>query len=119
MRVNRILPYKFMYHVPTGRVASCRGAVPWTNETDKANWRLSEKGYTWEVVDARGNITYGLCRVPANTFMEALEVAKRINGSYDNLNTDCFKCGTKVDNFVYRVRHGHCTACHEKMGKAK
>jgi hypothetical protein len=78
MRITKVLPYTFYKH-KSGRSASIRGACPWVSDADKANWTKVTQGWTWEVVDNRGNITYGLGRKPAETEAEALQVMREYN----------------------------------------
>lgn len=60
----------------SGRTASIYGAVPYTSEADRQNWKIEIVGFTW--YDTRTN-TYGLGRRPAKTREEAQEVADKIN----------------------------------------
>lgn len=60
----------------TGATVSPYGAVPYTGETEKANWHIVVRGYTWR--DNNTN-TIGLCRVPAKTREEADQVCETLN----------------------------------------
>lgn len=77
MRILRVLPYRVYVHV-SGRTVSIRGACPWNSKDEERFWTLETRGWTWECDDG----TYGLCRVPAKTYAEALETMERVN----NLN---------------------------------
>lgn len=56
----QVVPARQWRHA-NGEVASLYGAVPWTNEVEKANWNVVECG--WTVFNPR-NGTYGIGRVP-------------------------------------------------------
>lgn len=78
MKINKVILSKHWVH-SSGRTASIRGACPWTSDSDKPNWELQTNGFTWEVVDYRGNITYGACRKPAKTYNEAITFMNDFN----------------------------------------
>jgi hypothetical protein len=52
----------------SGATASLYGAVPWSNEADRVNWRIVIVGYT-----VRDNVrgTVGIGRKPFETYNEA------------------------------------------------
>lgn len=70
-----VIPHKKWQHV-SGRTASVYGSVPWTSSSDRENWELVEKGFTW--YDNKNN-TVGLCRVPVETIEEAQAFADEFN----------------------------------------
>jgi hypothetical protein len=74
MQTIRIIPHKYWQHT-SGRRASRFGSAPWTNDADKANWTITQAGYTWELTDYRGTVTYGLGRAAADTKEAALRIA--------------------------------------------
>ena len=76
MKVIEIIESKHWVNTKTGATASIYGAVPYTSETDKPNWEIKVRGYTWRL----DNGTIGLCRQPAKTYEEALAVMNQING---------------------------------------
>jgi len=53
----------------TERRVSPYGACPWYNAADKANWKLTQVGWT----TYNSNNTYGICRPPFTTKEEAIE----------------------------------------------
>ena len=65
----RVVPRAFLRNPRTGETASLFGAKP-------PGFEVCREGYTWERVDSRGEITRGLCRVPAKTRTEADSVAR-------------------------------------------
>lgn len=73
--VTAIIPHRYWLHEPSGRKASVYGACPWHSDADRAEWRRVESGWTWETSDG----CVGLCRVPAATYAEAVDVANRWN----------------------------------------
>lgn len=75
MRVLEIIESKCWRNKSTGQTVSIYGATPWTLESQKGNWELHTRGYTWRM----SNGTIGLCRQPAKTYEEAVEVMERIN----------------------------------------
>lgn len=78
-RIIEIIESKHWVNVETGRTASIYGAVPYTNDQDKLNWRIESRGYTWRL----NNGTIGLGRSPAKTLSEALEVMVKVNSLYE------------------------------------
>lgn len=87
MQTIRVVPYRFWQH-KDGRKASVFGACPWRNEASKPDWELVTKGYTWELTDYRGSVTYGLSRGACDTKEAALRVAHEFTAA----------CGGKVIN---------------------
>jgi len=71
IRSIKIIPARVWVHQGNGATASIYGACPWTNPADKGYWIIEHRGYTWECIDHRGNVTIGLCRKPAETQEEA------------------------------------------------
>jgi len=86
MYVIDIIPYKVYTHT-SGRTASPYGSAPWTSNADKPNWTLETRGYTW-LLDSG---TVGLCRVPALTYIEAVNVANQYNDFARSLGIDAPK----------------------------
>lgn len=72
----QVIPSRVHMHT-SGNRASVYGAVPWRSSAEREEWSTVINGYTWEVVDTQGRVTVGLCRMPAETLKEALEVAER------------------------------------------
>ena len=70
-----IIPYRFYLHI-SGRRASIYSACPWTNEADKPNWKLVERGFT--IFDNHTN-TSGLGRPPFETLEAAQAFIDRFN----------------------------------------
>jgi len=68
MRKIKVIPRKFLFCPETGAEASFYGACP-------PGYEVRTKGWTWEVTRHDGSVTVGLCRVPAKTKEEALEIA--------------------------------------------
>ena len=75
MRVTKIIEARQWRNIATKQTASIYGAVPYTNEKDKANWIMENVGFTW----VNSNGTIGLGRMPAKTMQEAIEVMERVN----------------------------------------
>lgn len=59
----------------SGRTASIYGSCPWTNDWDKPNWSVVERGYTIRNADG----TVGCGRPPCATREEAQALADRLN----------------------------------------
>ena len=76
MQTIRIIPARHWLHPISGFRASIYGAIPWTTEAERSDWRIVERGYTWEVVDTFGSTTVGLGRKPAATLAEAQATAE-------------------------------------------
>lgn len=79
MRITRIIESKRWRNTVTNATASIYGAVPYTSETDKPNWIVEIRGYTWETDQG----TIGLCRAPAKTMAEAIEVMESFNAKFN------------------------------------
>lgn len=77
MRTIEVIP-SYVYVHTSGRQASPHGSAPWVNESDRENWRLEQRGWTWKVTDHNGVTTIGACRRPAATRAEAEKVADRM-----------------------------------------
>ena len=75
MRVIDVIESKRWHHKPTGRMVSIYGACPWFGDAEKVEWEMINVGWTWRCDDG----TVGLCRVPAKTKEEAIEVMNRFN----------------------------------------
>ena len=75
MKILEVIESKHWVNNSTGATASIYGAVPWTTEKEKAQWKIETRGYTWRL----SNGTIGLGRVPAKTMNEALEVMELFN----------------------------------------
>lgn len=75
MRVLEVIESKCWKHKVTGQTVSIYGAVPYVNETEKQNWEIVSRGFTWRL----DNGTIGLGRMPTKTRDEALEVMNKIN----------------------------------------
>jgi hypothetical protein len=76
MRIIEVIESKRWRHTPSGRTASIYGAVPWTQEADKANWAIETIGWTWRL----DNGTIGLGRAPAATREQAEQIMRALNG---------------------------------------
>jgi hypothetical protein len=63
-----VIPSRAWKNTTTGATASLYGAVPWTVESDKANWSIVDRGYT---VRNRSTGTVGIGRQPWTTQAEA------------------------------------------------
>ena len=81
-----IIESKKWVNTVTGNTASIYGAVPYTNDTDKANWSLECVGYTIRNNDTG---TVGLGRKPFKTMYEAVEHLRKLNIAkhYNNLQS--------------------------------
>lgn len=75
MIILEVIPAKRYRNIIDGRTCSIYGAVPWYSDSDKANWKIEQYGYTWRTDQG----TIGLGRVPASTYNDALEIMNRIN----------------------------------------
>lgn len=73
----KIIPSRVWQHT-SGRQASIYGSVPWTSESDRENWEIVERGYTWYCIGMDGNVTIGACRKPAKTYAEAEAVRQKL-----------------------------------------
>lgn len=63
----------------TNRVASIYGAVPWTSNTEREDWKLIQIGFTWRTSSG----TVGIGRQPCATREEAEQVMNQINAEYE------------------------------------
>lgn len=75
MRVVKVIESKHWVNKVNGRTASIYGAAPYTSESEKAQWEIQKRGYTW--LTDQGTI--GLCRMPVATEAEALAIMDRFN----------------------------------------
>ena len=81
----KVIPRKMWKNSKTGRTASLRGAIPFTDSKSQQDWTVEQFGYTVQV-NRDGLTTTGLCYLPFNaTKQEALAQAL----SYVELNTNC------------------------------
>lgn len=76
MKVTNIVLSRRWRNMQTGQTASIYGAVPYTRESERADWMIETVGWTWELDNGR----VGLGRPPAETYEAALAVLKQING---------------------------------------
>jgi len=86
MRITRVTPSRVWNHIPTGRKASIYGACPWYQESEKADWEIVTRGWTWEVQDSRGSVTIGMGHVPAKTEEEAIAFMNECNAKWGHSN---------------------------------
>lgn len=77
MRIIGIIPSRVYVHT-SGATASIYGACPWTSEAGKAEWRIVERGFTYEM----SNGTVGCGRVPEATREEAEAFMARYNARF-------------------------------------
>ena len=81
----KVIPRKMWKNTKTGRTASLRGAVPFTDSRSQREWSVEQFGYTVQV-NRDGLITIGLCYLPFNASKEeALSHALE----YAQLNSGC------------------------------
>ena len=81
----KVIPRKMWKNIRTGRTASLRGAVPFTDSQSQRDWSVEQFGYTVQV-NRDGLITTGLCFLPFNASKEeALSHALE----YAQLNSGC------------------------------
>ena len=81
----KVIPRKMWKNIRTGRTASLRGAVPFTDSKSQLDWSVEQFGYTVQV-KRDGLITTGLCFLPFNASKEeALSHALE----YAQLNSGC------------------------------
>lgn len=73
--IIKIVESKHWKNIITGQTASIYGAVPYLSDSDKNNWTIEIRGYTWLKSDG----TVGLGRPPTKTFDEALKIMNDIN----------------------------------------
>lgn len=78
MKIIAVIESKRWENIKTGQTASIYGAVPYTSELDKDNWKIEISGYTWKL----DNGTIGLGRTPVKTKEEALEIMENFNNRY-------------------------------------
>lgn len=74
MRILKVIPSRRYQHKTTGKQVSIYGAHPGMPGTYD-DWEIVTVGWTWQL----DNGTVGLCRVPAKTEAEALEVMEKYN----------------------------------------
>ncbi len=67
MHVIAIEPYKYWRNIKTGQKVSIHGACPWTNDNEKPNWEIVERGYTqvWSNNTTRNSGPLNECRAQA------------------------------------------------------
>lgn len=75
MKILEVIESKHWVNDKTGRTASIYGAVPWINQTDKSNWSIVTRGFTWKL----DNGTIGLGRMPVKTRLEAEQIMNDFN----------------------------------------
>lgn len=75
MRIIKVIESKHWVNKVTGATASIYGAIPYTNETEKQNWEVKTRGWTWMA----SNGTIGIGRQPADTYESAIEIMNKIN----------------------------------------
>lgn len=73
--ITEIIKSRAWINKKTGETTSIYGAVPYVSESDKQNWEIETRGYTWRKYDG----TIGLGRAPAKSYEEALEVMNKVN----------------------------------------
>lgn len=78
MRIIEIVESKYWLNIKTKQTASIYGAVPYSNESNKQDWTIVTRGYTWRL----DNGTIGLGRMPVKTYDEA----KQIMDAFNNRN---------------------------------
>jgi len=71
-----IIESKKWVNTVTGETASIYGSMPYTNDTEKANWSIEVVGYTIRNNDTG---TVGLGRKPFKTMYEAVEHLRKLN----------------------------------------
>jgi predicted GH43/DUF377 family glycosyl hydrolase len=76
VKIIEVIESKYWLNRINGRTASIYGAVPYMNETEKHNWSIESRGYTWRL----DNGTIGLGRQPVKTREEALRIMELVNG---------------------------------------
>jgi hypothetical protein len=81
----KVISRKMWKNSKTGRTASLRGAVPFTDSQSQRDWSVEQFGYTVQV-NRDGLTTTGLCYLPFNASKEeALSHALE----YAHLNSGC------------------------------
>jgi hypothetical protein len=75
MRILEVIESKQWVNSETGATASIYGSLPWRSVTEKDQWAIVVRGFTWK----NSNGTIGLGRRPAKTYAEALEVMEKFN----------------------------------------
>lgn len=75
MKIIEIVESKQWQNIETGQTASIFGAVPYSSDKDKKQWRIISRGYTWRL----DNGTVGLGRMPVKTLNEALKIMHEFN----------------------------------------
>jgi hypothetical protein len=78
MRIVQVIEARVWLNKITGQKASPYGALPWTRKSDKAQWELVSRGFTWEM----SNGTVGLGIPPAATREEAEAVMAHYNARF-------------------------------------
>jgi pyruvoyl-dependent arginine decarboxylase (PvlArgDC) len=76
-KIVEVIESKRWKNTKTGRIVSIYGACPWDSDSEKQDWIMETVGYTWRL----DNGTVGLCRVPAKTKEEALQIMERYNNN--------------------------------------
>jgi hypothetical protein len=74
MRITKVIPSKRYQHKITKRQVSVYSAHPGMPGTYD-EWEIVQVGWTWEL----DNGIVGICRVPAKTEAEAIEVMEKYN----------------------------------------
>lgn len=75
MRIVEIVESKHWVNTKTGHTASIYGAVPWSSDSERQDWELVTRGFTWRL----DNGTTGLGRTPVKTMQEALDIMHTFN----------------------------------------
>lgn len=70
-----VIVSRIWLHAKNGRTASIYGSCPWTNDNDKPNWSVVERGWTIQNPDG----TIGCGRPPCATRQEAQDLADKLN----------------------------------------
>lgn len=79
MKILRVIESLGWINIVTGHTASVYGAVPYTTQADKPNWKIERLGYTWEL----DNGTIGLGRMPMATLKEAQDFMDKYNAKQE------------------------------------
>jgi hypothetical protein len=64
MKITAVIPRKHWLNIKTGQTASMFGAVPYTSEKDKLDWKLVTNGFTFQRSD-------GCVGIPSHAATEA------------------------------------------------
>lgn len=75
MKITKVIRSKRLRHTASGATVSIFGAVPWMSESEADEWEVITGRWTWQ----RDDGCFGLCRPPAKTEAEAIEVMEAFN----------------------------------------